>query len=102
MSRPRPSWQRGENGREIKRKLAARRGSRCLYCNITFEDPATATLDHFVPVVRWPRGRDKKRNWVLACGPCNLRKADALPWALVWLLLSLDLEASAVELGMAA
>jgi 5-methylcytosine-specific restriction endonuclease McrA len=86
--RPRPSFLSGRKGREIKRAIAVRKGSHCLYCGIPFEDPGTATLDHFIPVVLWPRGINKRRNWVLACDPCNNRKGASLPLTLAWLLLA--------------
>jgi hypothetical protein len=86
--RRRPSWLSGKSGREIKRAIAAHWGNRCLYCPVTFDDPGAATLDHYIPIVLWPSGLNKKRNWVLACEPCNSRKGGSLPWPLAWLLLA--------------
>jgi len=76
---------KGEAGRRAKRRLAKVHGPRCFYCPTTFDDPATATLDHFLP---WSLCRRNAGNLVLACEPCNFAKADRLPWPLVWLLLT--------------
>ncbi|NUW33413.1 HNH endonuclease [Nonomuraea sp. SMC257] len=81
---------KGVHGREFRRILAARDGSRCFYCGTPFEDPAgEATFDHYVPVALWvTRRHSEPWNVVLACWPCNNRKGDLLPWPLVWLLLA--------------
>lgn len=85
----------GENGRWLRRSLAARDGSRCFYCGTPFEDAGTeATFDHFLPVSVWKRGSNGRAvrrchepfNLVLACEPCNQAKGSRLPWPLVWLL----------------
>jgi len=68
--------------------LGARDGRRCFYCRRNFKKSRLRrkTLDHYVPHRIWP-GWDLS-NLVLACEGCNLAKADALPWPLVWLLLA--------------
>lgn len=87
MSRRRPGCLRREPGLALKRRLAKRDGgARCFYCRTAFADLAAATFDHYVPYRLWRR--NLPRNLVLACGPCNHAKADALPWPLVWLLLA--------------
>ncbi len=83
---PRPKGLRGERGRAKRLKLAARDGARCFYCHVPFPDPTLATLDHYIPTSLWKC--HSSRNLVLACLPCNNRKADRLPWPLVWLLLA--------------
>lgn len=58
-------------------------GRRCFYCRewIAFlklsTDPHCATVDHFIPLALG--GRDNLSNVVLACVPCNRRKADRAP-----------------------
>lgn len=81
-----PKNMRGTRARKLRRKLAARLGGSCLYCGRRFGDLHTATFDHFIPWSVWRTNR--QTNLVLACLPCNARKADALPWPLVWLLLA--------------
>lgn len=52
-------------------------------------DPLLLTFDHYIPTRLWTsRKCHKSRNLVLACVGCNKRKADRLPWPLVWLLLA--------------
>ncbi|MDJ1131782.1 HNH endonuclease [Streptomyces iconiensis] len=77
---------RGERGRELRRRLAARDGARCLYCALPFPRPEDATLDHFVPYSLWRTNRPA--NLVLACVPCNNAKGATLPYTLVVLLLA--------------
>ncbi|YCK39706.1 HNH endonuclease [Actinomadura sp. ATCC 39365] len=86
MSHRRPGSMHGERGRNLRCRLAKRDGSRCFYCRTPFLDPRAATLDHFVPFRLLPR--NTQWNLVLACEPCNHRKADTLPWALARLLLT--------------
>ncbi|MGJ6961159.1 HNH endonuclease [Streptosporangium sp. G11] len=87
----------GEYGRELKRELAVRDGSRCFYCWAPVENPTTLTFDHYIPLRMWRTS--KPQNLVLACRPCNEAKADKLPWPLVWLLLD---RAREVEVQRAA
>ncbi len=64
-------------------QLHAVQGRRCFYCRkwIAFlqlsTDPHCATVDHFIPLALG--GRDNLSNVVLACAPCNRRKADRAP-----------------------
>ena len=78
---------------ELRRlhQLHAVQGGRCFYCRerIAFlklsTDPQCATVDHFFPLAMG--GRDNLSNVVLACIPCNQRKADrppTLPELLKW------------------
>ncbi|WP_067226448.1 HNH endonuclease [Streptomyces sp. NBRC 109706] len=75
--------------RSKRRTLAWRDGARCFYCRLPFPDPelAGSTLDHYVP--HSLLATNANWNMVLACRPCNLAKADVLPWPVVWLLLGL-------------
>ncbi|GAA3255904.1 HNH endonuclease [Streptomyces lavendulae] len=83
MSRGRPD---ALTRARIVAKLARRDGARCFYCRHSFgPDMAGVTLDHYVPRALWKTWR--QRNLVLACGPCNAAKADALPWTVAALLL---------------
>ncbi|WP_405580649.1 HNH endonuclease [Streptomyces sp. NBC_01092] len=68
--------------------IAKRDGRRCFYCGRNFKKRPMRrkTLDHYIPHRIWP-GWDVD-NLVLACEGCNVAKADALPWPLVWLLLA--------------
>lgn len=77
---------KGERGRILRLRLAARDGSRCFYCRTPFPTTAAATLDHYVPWRLWPANH--AQNLVLACAPCNQRKADRLPPVFAWLLLA--------------
>ncbi|MEV5938298.1 HNH endonuclease signature motif containing protein [Streptomyces sp. NPDC051994] len=68
-----------------KAQLAARDGMRCTYCRCSFASLREATLDHVAPLSllhTWAA-----RHLVLACRPCNTRKADRLPLSLALLLL---------------
>ncbi|MFJ4411896.1 HNH endonuclease [Streptomyces sp. NPDC088910] len=70
--------------RARKRSLAARDGAWCAYCGRLFADLRHASIDHVVPISLF-------RTWaaehtVLACRPCNDRKADRLPLLLALLL----------------
>ncbi|NSC21362.1 HNH endonuclease [Streptomyces albus subsp. chlorinus] len=76
---------RGDTRRQIREYVAERDGRQCHYCRAPFgEDLTGVTLDHYIPYCLWPM--NKPRNIVLACVPCNQRKADALPLTLAWLL----------------
>jgi 5-methylcytosine-specific restriction endonuclease McrA len=78
---------KGETKRLIRAYVAERDGAVCHYCRTPFGTGlAGATLDHYVPYRLWQM--NKPRNLVLACGPCNNAKGDALPLTLVWLLLA--------------
>jgi len=59
---------------ETRRWLLARHGPVCAYCGRTF-DPEVMTLDHVRPH-RHGAAQNRRDNLVLACGPCNARKAD--------------------------
>ncbi|MDT0270861.1 HNH endonuclease signature motif containing protein [Streptomyces sp. DSM 44915] len=77
----------GDTRRQIRAYLVERDGARCFYCGHRFaEDLSDVTLDHFIPYRLWPV--NKPRNLRLACEPCNNLKADALPWPVVWAVLS--------------
>ncbi|WP_307821903.1 HNH endonuclease [Streptomyces coffeae] len=76
---------RSPDRKRQRKAIAARDGARCFYCGCSFPDLVGATLDHYVPRRLWPGWRQS--NLVLACDPCNSRKADALPWPFAWLLL---------------
>ncbi|MGW2818015.1 HNH endonuclease [Streptomyces sp. NPDC001415] len=70
--------------RARKAQLAARDGQHCTYCSQPFATLRDATLDHVVPI-------SLMRTWsadhlVLACRPCNTRKADRLPLSVALLL----------------
>jgi 5-methylcytosine-specific restriction endonuclease McrA len=62
---------------QLRRSLAARDGQACFYCRTGFADLADATIDHLIPKSVLPGWR--QFNLVLACSPCNNRKADTLP-----------------------
>ncbi|MBC2867322.1 HNH endonuclease [Streptomyces mexicanus] len=83
-----------ERRRNLIRKLARRTGYRCFYCARPFTADEQATFDHYIPYRLWRTGRHDAL--VLACQPCNERKADALPWPLVWLLLAQHHQAPAL------
>ncbi|MEV6980012.1 hypothetical protein AB0M95_01930 [Sphaerisporangium sp. NPDC051017] len=86
--RPRPKKLTGERGRRKRLRLAERDGARCFYCRVP-SDPLLLTFDHYLPIGLWTNRKcHKSRNLVLACEPCNKRKANHLPWPLVWLLLA--------------
>lgn len=80
-----PGSAKGERGRQLRVRLAHRDGACCFYCRRGFPDPTAATLDHYVPYRLWRTWR--LVNLVLACEPCNTRKADCLPILLALLLL---------------
>lgn len=80
-----------ERRRIIIRRIAKRTGYRCFYCRQAFTEDVQPTFDHYVPYSLWRTGRHDAL--VLACWPCNERKADTLPWPLVWLLLAVGREA---------
>lgn len=85
MSRRRSkSCLKGERGRQTRHHLAHRDGQRCFYCRAPFDDPSTATIDHYVPYSLWRTNR--RTNLVLACDPCNQRKGAQLPIGLVLVL----------------
>ncbi|MGW3427517.1 HNH endonuclease [Streptomyces melanosporofaciens] len=67
--------------------LKDRDGARCFYCrrNLRSKGRRRKTIDHYIPYRLWPAW--ELENLVLACEACNLRKADALPLTLAWLLL---------------
>ncbi|MEU2800258.1 HNH endonuclease [Streptomyces sp. NPDC007117] len=58
----------------------------CFYCRTLFTPDIPPTFDHYIPYSMWRTGWH--RNLVLACAPCNTAKADALPWAVAYLLLN--------------
>lgn len=62
-----------------KRKLAAQHGN-CFFCE-TKLSRWTVTVDHFIPTHRG--GANTWRNKVLACEPCNKKKAHTIPLPLV-------------------
>ena len=73
--------------RAIRAYVIERDGRRCFYCGTGFaDDLSDVTLDHYIPYSLWPM--NKPRNLRLACEPCNTRKADALPWPFVLVLLA--------------
>ncbi|MFD8640776.1 HNH endonuclease [Streptomyces zaomyceticus] len=82
MSRGRP---KPETMQRIRSNLLARDGACCFYCRRPFTDDEPPTFDHYIPRAIWRTWR--QRNLVLACGPCNQAKADALPWTVAALVL---------------
>lgn len=73
--------------RARKRTLARRDGQHCTYCLRPFADVREATIDHVVPIslfYTWRSG-----HLVLACRPCNDRKANRLPLSVALLLCAL-------------
>jgi len=74
--------------KRVIREIAARpgHGRRCFYCRRSFHGIEGITFDHYIPYCLWRTGRHDAL--VLACRPCNERKADRLPWPLVWILLA--------------
>lgn len=71
--------------RQIRAHILERDGWQCHYCRRPFGDASEVTLDHYVPWSLWRMS--KPRNLVAACEPCNLAKADSLPWPLAVVLL---------------
>ncbi|MEU2869489.1 HNH endonuclease [Streptomyces olivoreticuli] len=67
-----------------KRTLARRDGQHCTYCRAPFADVRQATIDHVVPISLFRTWRSE--NLVLACRPCNDRKANRLPLSVALLL----------------
>ncbi len=63
-------------GYRAKRRWMLRKSNNCHWCQValTLE---TSTLDHEIPLARG--GLDNANNWVLACGPCNDRRAAKMP-----------------------
>lgn len=51
-------------------------GGLCFYCREVMQ-LEHATIDHVIP--RSKGGKNKVRNYVLACKPCNAKKGDRLP-----------------------
>ncbi|MGW2896821.1 HNH endonuclease [Streptomyces sp. NPDC001212] len=85
MGHHRNGHMRGAQGRRKRIRIAAEQNGRCFYCRAPFTDPATeATFDHYLPYTLWPT--NQRFNLVVACGPCNLRKGDALPVGLLLML----------------
>ncbi len=83
MARPRALNAPRTRGRKFQ--LAQRDGQRCAYCLAPFATLREATLDHVAPLSllrTW-----SARHLVLACRPCNSRKADRLPLSIALLLL---------------
>jgi len=64
--------------RALRRRLAEAQGWRCCYCGVRLNEtachPASATLEHVVPVSRG--GLDHEHNLVVACLDCNAWRAD--------------------------
>ncbi|WKK26535.1 HNH endonuclease [Streptomyces olivoreticuli] len=73
--------------RARKRTLARRDGARCTYCRRPFADLREATMDHVVPISLFHTWRSE--HLVLACRPCNDRKANRLPLSVALLLCAL-------------
>ncbi|MFE6485845.1 HNH endonuclease [Streptomyces sp. NPDC057757] len=70
--------------RNRKARLAERDGQRCTWCRRPFASLREATLDHVVPIsLLWTWSADYL---VLACRPCNNRKADQFPLSLALLI----------------
>lgn len=71
--KPSGSWRTN-----LIRRIAAVDGWRCRFCDRVLvlhgEEQHRATLDHWVPRSRG--GRNTFLNYVLACLPCNLAKAN--------------------------
>ncbi|MDH6432613.1 5-methylcytosine-specific restriction endonuclease McrA [Streptomyces sp. SAI-144] len=72
--------------RETRLYLAERDGRHCFYCRTPFETLRDATTDHYIPRSLWPC--NLPANLVLACQPCNVTKADLLPWPIARALLA--------------
>lgn len=72
-------WARaGANRPErLRAALMERDGPWCAYCARRFGPELPATIDHVVPRCH-AQGTSDVSNLVLACGPCNNRKADRL------------------------
>jgi len=71
-----PIRKQKRNGRgtlQKKRRRLLKANPKCAYCDCELKWE-TATLDHVVP--RSKGGTNAMDNLVLACQPCNVRKAD--------------------------
>ncbi|MEU2719601.1 HNH endonuclease [Streptomyces smyrnaeus] len=71
----------------LRVQIQRRYGQRCFYCNRHFKPSRLRrrTFDHYIPYSLWRAW--EPTNLVLACVSCNLRKGDALPWTVAFLLL---------------
>jgi hypothetical protein len=71
--------------RKLRAALIVRDGNACAYCRVPFTDPgAVTTVDHIAPYCLYRTWR--REALVLACQPCNDRKADRIPLLLALLL----------------
>lgn len=72
------SWERVRANRneKLRAEIVKRDGPWCFYCSRLLGPALPATLDHVIP--RAAGGSGDIANLVLACGPCNNRKADRL------------------------
>ncbi|MFE2635179.1 HNH endonuclease [Streptomyces scopuliridis] len=80
----RPCGLNAKRRRARKWQLAQRDGQHCAYCFSPFRKVREATMDHVAPyslLRTWSAG-----HLVLACRPCNTRKADRLPLSIALLL----------------
>lgn len=59
----------------------------CFYCKVPLSF-SEATVDHLVPKARG--GGEGETNFVLACEPCNIAKADLTDWEFIPLLPTLN------------
>ncbi|WP_062207534.1 HNH endonuclease [Streptomyces sp. NBRC 109706] len=78
----------GATTRARKQVLAARDGARCAYCLVPFTSLTEATLEHIAPFSLFPTWRAV--HLVLACRPCNDRKANHLSLLLALTLLATE------------
>lgn len=62
--------------RAYREIIGDRQGWLCAYCGVRVTKKR-ATIDHVKPLSRG--GTNARRNMVLACQPCNTRKADLSP-----------------------
>lgn len=64
--------------RRLRKKLCESQNWRCCYCGIRLSETPfqkdSATIEHVVPR-KWG-GSNKEDNLVIACGECNVRRAD--------------------------
>ena len=67
---------RRRRGYRQARKRMMRKDPYCHWCRCAL-NTNTATLDHVIPLKRG--GLDHHNNWVLACDPCNDRRAAEMP-----------------------
>lgn len=63
----------GRKKKNAKRDFKERWGNVCIYCGGKFSIHEL-TIDHVVP--KCQGGEDDESNYVVACEPCNLRKAN--------------------------